>query len=185
MSKLTIFNSELFSQQTHKKRQNLQRLRQLSQPRLKESTEDQVSPCSYYPTDSFLSTKSRSPMPVTCKSTRFNLKKLPPLSILERKHENSVTDSKLLSPSNSPCFTFKRTGHDLKLVNNPSFPGVGKYSPRTDIIDKGYYFAKAPRDFNWKKISIDKLKFKNFDDYLLFIYINAVIYKLLALEILC
>ena len=51
----------------------------------------------------------------------------------------------------SPRYTFKRTGHNLKLVDNPDVPGVGRYTPLSELHNKAYSFNKSKREFNWKK----------------------------------
>ena len=125
----------------------------LSKPKIKSNSDDDfVGPGSYEPKDNYLSTKSKSPSAVMTKSSRF-IDKLPPL-----KKNEVQTGSKLnlmkdiqFNLVNSPSYTFKRTGHNLKLVDNPEFPGAGRYSPSDDSFHKGYSFYKSRRDFSWKK----------------------------------
>ena len=142
------------------------RFTRLSKPKIRVGDEDLVGPGSYDPTDSYLSTKSKSPRPIMCRSNRFMAQKLPPLYLIDRKGANDDPDSPSKPAlSSSPSFSFKRTGHNLKLVENPSFPGAGQYSPTIESNEKLCSFAKAPREFSWKKVSIDKTKFKLFDNY--------------------
>ncbi|OMJ95914.1 hypothetical protein SteCoe_642 [Stentor coeruleus] len=126
---------------------------ELSKPKSRQGDEDDIGPGSYQPKDTYLSTKSKSPIAFITKSHRFFGNKLPPLkdssSISYNQLENQDNPPKILS--NSPSFSFKRTGHNLKLVENPTFPGAGKYSPNDDLQDKGWSFTKAKKDFSWKK----------------------------------
>jgi hypothetical protein len=129
--------------------------------------EDLVGPGTYDPVDSFLSTKSKSPRPAMCRSNRFIAQKLPPLYLISKKQSNEEGDEQPKQGlSTSPSFSFKRTGHNLKLVENPSFPGAGQYSPTFETSEKLCSFSKAPRVFSWKKVSADKIQFKLFDNHL-------------------
>jgi hypothetical protein len=101
----------------------------------------------------FLSTKVRSPSVLIGRSERFLRSKIREM----RKSVQRLADvqetglyniSEIVSP---PKYSFKRTGHDLKLVNNPQFPGVGKYSPTLVHANSSFSFRKAKKNFNWKK----------------------------------
>ena len=138
---------------------------QLSKPKIRVCDDDLVGPGSYDPTDSYLSTNSKSPRAIMCRSNRFIAQKLPPLYLIDRKVGNKDSESQNKQGlSMSPSFSFKRTGHNLKLVENPSFPGAGQYTPKIETNEKLCSFAKAPRVFSWKKVSIDKCRFKLFDN---------------------
>ena len=138
---------------------------QLSKPKTRVGDDDLVGPGRYDPTDSYLSTNSKSPRITMCRSNRFITQKLPPLYLITRKTSDKDSESQSKQGlSMSPSFSFKRTGHNLRLVENPSFPGAGRYSPRIEVNEKLGSFAKAPRVFSWKKVSIDKCRFKLFDN---------------------
>ena len=134
------------------KKRDFSRIRQLSQPKLRNEFEDLVGPGSYNPSDLYLSTKCKSPRPFMCKSSRFKFRKLPPISIIDRKPVDCEKECKDLHIRYSPGVSFERTGHNLKLVDNPEFPGVGQYSPMSAVRNKGHMFAKATRTFSWKKV---------------------------------
>ncbi|OMJ95095.1 hypothetical protein SteCoe_1636 [Stentor coeruleus] len=146
-----------------------QRINELSTPKkqhLNES-EDYIGPGSYNPEDKFLSTKCKSPSIRIGKSSRFKYTEIHPL----RNTKSSNLSSKktmckslnLTDTFSSPKYSFKRTGHNLKLVENPNFPGVGKYSPRSEKQHKAFSFKKSKRNFDWKN-DIKKLpKLVDFD----------------------
>lgn len=137
-----------------------QRITKFSNPKKQQldDIEDSVGPGRYNPKDNFLSTKSNSPSTIIGKSTRFKHSKLSPLKLVKSTNfaHNSIKKSlsKSLNHSDTfstPSYSFKRTGHDLKLVNNPNFPGVGKYFLRSNSKYKAYSFKKSKRSFDWKK----------------------------------
>ncbi|OMJ86736.1 hypothetical protein SteCoe_11672 [Stentor coeruleus] len=132
-----------------------QRIIKLSSPKRQlDDDEDSVGPGRYNPKDHFLSTKSNSPSTTIGKSSRFKHSKLYPLKLVKSTnfpHNNlnkSLEDSYTFS---TPSYSFKRTGHNLKLVNNPNVPGVGKYYLRNNSKYKAYSFKKSKRNFDWKK----------------------------------
>lgn len=149
----SYYNLPLESRKRISKSYQNKRASELSQPKSRQGDEDDIGPGSYQPKDTYLSTKSKSPIAFITKSHRFFGNKLPPLrnssSNSSIQLENQDNPPKILS--NSPSFSFKRTGHNLKLVENPTFPGAGKYSPSDDLQDKGWSFTKAKKDFSWKK----------------------------------
>lgn len=162
MSKLTqnlCIDSDSFYPIVAKKKKKINRLQQnkrvceLSKPKKRDEDEDYIGPGSYDPRDLFLSTRSKSPIIIIPKSSRFYASKLPPLK--SSRNNSSIRldnqDFPIRVISNSPSFSFKRTGHNLKLVDNPSFPGAGTYSPNEDFQDKGWSFTKAKKNFCWKK----------------------------------
>lgn len=157
MSKISLFrHKDLHSTRSVKAKLDsealMSRFHNLSQPKQRCNDEDLVGPGSYDPSDSSLSTKSKSPCAITPKATRFFNPKLPEL---KQSVKNTVSKESFREKSynliNSPNFTFKRTGHNLKLVWNPEFPGAGRYSPTIQNFTKGGYFPKAKKDFSWKK----------------------------------
>ena len=129
------------------------RTNELSVPKRKKSEDfdEVVGPGSYNPHLTFLSTKSKSPSIIIGRSSRFLQEKFPKLS----PQSNSVkkSESKTLNSSGllTPRYTFKRTGHNLKLVEDLEVPGVGKYSPDLSFSHRAYSFKRSPRVFNWKK----------------------------------
>ena len=129
------------------------RTNELSIPKRKkiEDFDEVVGPGSYNPHLSFLSTKSKSPSIIIGRSSRFLHQKFPKLE----SHTSSVkkSESKTLNSSDllTPRFTFKRTGHNLKLVEDFEVPGVGKYSPDLTLNHRAYSFKKSERIFSWKK----------------------------------
>jgi hypothetical protein len=139
----------------------ISRITELSMPkqRLHEDFEIALGPGSYNPKDRYLSTKSNTPSIKIGKSIRFDPSHTPFLKI-QKSQRTSKKFSEISSLSKSlnineailsPGFTFKRTGHNLRLVENPSFPGVGRYSPEKEILRKGFSFKKSKRDFNWRR----------------------------------
>lgn len=129
------------------------RLSELSKPKKSsEDSEDQIGPGSYEPKDGFLSTKSNSKNIMIGRSLRFKVS-MPPLKSTYSTNvsPSSLNMSSVIEPSKSPSYTFKRTGHNLKLVGNPDFPGVGKYTPNAELHKISYTFNRSKREFNWKK----------------------------------
>lgn len=131
------------------------RIKELSEPKkhLIDNIDDYVGPGSYDPMDSYLSTKSKSPSIHMGKSIRFKSLKVTPLKLKNLKIPSAssvVSKSANISEILAPGYSFKRTGHNLKLVENPSFPGVGRYSPEETGKVKGYSFKRSKREFNWK-----------------------------------
>lgn len=136
---------------------NYTRLKELSRPKLRPEYDfdENIGPSSYHPRFDFLSTKSKSPTVAIGRSERFIRKKIPELreKILMHSTEHK-TQGTLYAKSdipNPPSYTFKRTGHKLKLVENPEFPGAGRYTPIADYSLKSYSFGKAKKNFNWRK----------------------------------
>ena len=130
------------------------KIEELAKPKERANTdEDSVGPGSYSPKDYFLSTKSKSPSAVMPRSRRFATRRLPPLELSSERycHRADIKESEKLTIVASPSFSFQRTGHNLKLVDNPSFPGAGRYTPCEDTLDRGFSFYKARREFSWKK----------------------------------
>ena len=66
----------------------------------------------------------------------------------ERSCSTNYIASETATP---PSYSFKGTGHNLKLVTNPDVPGVGRYTPNSDSGYNGFSFRKASKQFNWKK----------------------------------
>ena len=60
-----------------------------------------------------------------CKSNRYKFRKLPPISNTGRKPVDCEKYCKDIDIGNSPGISFEITGHNLKLVDNPEFSGVG------------------------------------------------------------
>ena len=132
------------------------RIIELSKPKKQlDDSDDLVGPGSYEPQDKYLSTKSKSPTFKIARSLRFKDIKTPHLKLVASTNisPKSVSSSVIISESSnhSPSYTFKRTGHNLKLVDNPEFPGVGRYTPNAETRNKSYTFNRSRRDFNWKK----------------------------------
>ena len=131
------------------------RIAELSKPKKHpDESDDLVGPGSYQPKDIYLSTKCNSPTFKIGRSLRFKDLKIPAMKIMtsDNTSPKSVNSSFILSESNhSPCYTFKRTGHNLKLVDNPEFPGVGRYTPNAEGHNKSYTFNRSRREFNWKQ----------------------------------
>ena len=132
------------------------RIKELSKPKRKTEIDDEdvVGPGKYNPKDVFLSTKSKSPTFKIGRSCRFNYRHN---QILSKNTSGSLTPNDFITKSlnfHEPVshgFSFNRTGHKLKLVNNPNFPGVGSYSPFLAKNSRSYTFNKSKREFNWKK----------------------------------
>ena len=144
------------------------RIAQLSKPkqRTEEDDEDLIGPGSYEPVDKYLSTKSKTPTMKIGKSLRFKDLKIPPIKNLFSKDNCLPSDRSKSSNKidlSTPSFTFNRTGHNLKLVENPDFPGVGRYSPIKDMNFKAYSFNKSKREFNWKLCNKSLIKRAEFD----------------------
>lgn len=147
----------------------IQRINELSTPKKQQSNDsgDCIGPGSYNPEDKFLSTKSKSPNIRIGKSLRFKYTETHPLKndkLSNFSSEGAMCKSLNLTDAfSSPKYSFKRTGHNLKLVENPNFPGVGKYSPRGEKQHKAFSFKKSKRNFDWKN-DIKKLpKLASFD----------------------
>ncbi|OMJ76397.1 hypothetical protein SteCoe_24228 [Stentor coeruleus] len=135
----------------------IQRIAKLSTPKKQQldgDDEDTVGPGRYNPKDNFLSTKTNSPSATIGKSNRFKHSKLYPLKLIKSNNFPQNNLNKSLGHSetfSTPSYSFKGTGHDLKLVNNPNVPGVGKYYLRSYSKYKAYSFNKSKRNFDWKK----------------------------------
>ena len=135
---------------------NLDSIRKLSRPKLKIGNDDEmVGPGSYEPREAFLSTKSKSPSAAIGRSERFLRVKVMEMKKAAKKYEElcdlsaiNYNLSEIISP---PRYTFKRTGHNLALVKNPENPGVGSYSTPSPRKFQTTVFAKANKEFNWKK----------------------------------
>jgi hypothetical protein len=146
-----------------------QRIKELSVPKkvIKDNDEDFIGPGSYEPRYSFLSTKNATPTIKISKSLRFKALKYPPILISTLRNTSpkgpSFKSFNLNDVASSPGYTFKRTGHNLKLVENPSFPGVGKYSPEREFHNKSYTFHKSKREFNWRSYTNQLVKIAKFD----------------------
>jgi hypothetical protein len=135
---------------------NLEKIRELSRPKLKLGNyEEVVGPGSYDPQEGFLSTKSKSPSAAIGRSERFLRVKITEIRKQAKKYEEpgdlSQINYSLSEIACPPRFTFKRTGHNLALVKNPENPGVGSYSTPSPRKYQTTIFAKAAKDFNWKK----------------------------------
>ena len=130
------------------------RLKDLSKPKLRPAYdfEEIIGPNSYHPKFDFLSTKSKSPTVAIGRSERFIRKKLPELYEKMLKHSTERKNQVYINSDipTPPSYTFKRTGHKLNLVENPGFPGAGRYTPIKDYSIKSYSFGKAKKNFNWK-----------------------------------
>ena len=131
-----------------------ERLAELSKPKkpVFDDFEDMLGPGRYNPKDKFLSTKTRTPSVKICQTNRFRTfrkKHNESLQIYPKKER--ITKSLNFSESMSPSFSFKRTGHNLKLVENIENPGVGRYTPDHAHNPKAYSFKRSEREFNWKK----------------------------------
>jgi hypothetical protein len=111
-----------------------------------------LGPGRYNPKDKFLSTKTRTPSVKIGQSSRFRgmkTKRDEMIQVFSRKEK--ISRSLNFSDSISPSFSFKRTGHNLKLVENLENPGVGRYTPDHAGKAKAYSFKRSEREFNWKK----------------------------------
>lgn len=131
-----------------------ERIKELSRPRHLNSEyyEDSIGPGSYDPRDKFLSTKNRTPSIKIGKSSRFRPTKIEKLEkISNTSSRKTISRSLNISDSWTPSYSFKRTGHNLKLVENLGNPGVGRYSPEAHKNSKAYTFKRSVREFNWKK----------------------------------
>lgn len=128
------------------------RTKQLSLPKKKvlQDFDETVGPGSYNPDDSYLSTKSKSPSIVIGKSNRFRTQKMPKIGSSKLSVKCPTEKRLKYSGFLSPKFSFKRTGHNLKLVEDIDVPGVGKYSPDMTLKQLAYSFKKSPRVFNWR-----------------------------------
>jgi hypothetical protein len=134
----------------------IEKLRELSRPKLKIGNyEEMVGPGSYEPREGFLSTKCKSPSAAIGRSERFLKVKILEMKKSARKYEEqsdlSAINYNLSEVIAPPRYTFKRTGHNLTLVKNPGNPGVGSYSTPSPRKNQTTVFAKAVKDFNWKK----------------------------------
>ena len=130
------------------------RLNQLSQPKISQNDcEEVVGPGTYSPKDCFLSTNNKSPTIAIGRSERFIKIKVPMMreSITKHLQEDKSLTNNYLACESPPSYSFKRTGHNLKLVTNPDVPGVGRYTPNSDSGYNGFSFSKASKQFNWKK----------------------------------
>lgn len=130
------------------------RLEQLSQPKISSTDyEEVVGPGSYSPNDYFLSTNTKAPTMAIMRSERFIKIKVPIIRDSMKKYTEKSNDNVYLISENAtpPSYSFKRTGHDLRLVRNPEFPGVGRYTPQTGQGYNSFSFSKASKKFNWKK----------------------------------
>lgn len=132
-----------------------QRIQELSRPKIRLNIDDElVGPGRYDYLSSYLLTIKKSPRVLIGRSERFLKSKIPKIrsSIIREKvsnKNNSICCN--LSENITPCFTFKRTGHNLRLVENPDNPGAGSYTPRFSEEVRSYSFTKAQKNFNWKK----------------------------------
>lgn len=129
------------------------RINELSRPKrlTSENLDDSIGPGSYNPKDKFLSTKNRTPSIKIGKSSRFRPAKIEKLQrVPSSSSRKSVSRSLNVSDSWTPSYSFKRTGHNLKLVENIGNPGVGRYSPESTKASKAYTFKRSEREFNWK-----------------------------------
>lgn len=160
MSKITLFRQQhiIVSNTPSPRisdRQRENKFAELAKPKFRPNTDDDlVGPGKYDPKDYFLSTKTKSPSVIMNKSSRFLKTKLPPLeqSPLKNCPKGQYKKISMNFSSVSPSFSFKRTGHNLKLVENPDFPGAGGYSPDDEYHEiGGFSFHKAKRELNWKK----------------------------------
>ncbi|OMJ82550.1 hypothetical protein SteCoe_16714 [Stentor coeruleus] len=132
------------------------RIQDLSQPKLRHVLDENiVGPGSYTPKDYFLSTKSKSPTIAIGRSERFIKSKLTKLKYdirhIDNEKDLSCINYNLSDAIAPPKYTFNRTGHKLKLVENPSFPGVGRYTPNAEMSLRSISFSKASKNFDWKK----------------------------------
>lgn len=139
----------------HRVKSSFSRITELSKPKIRVDAEEElVGPASYNPKETYLSTIIKSPSFAINRSERFiHLK-----AKKTKRDLNSIRDQIEVSPIkydaceiNSPKYTFKRTGHNLVLVNNPEFPGAGRYSPTLNKVNSAFSFPKAKKTFNWKK----------------------------------
>lgn len=134
---------------------SLTRLNELSKPKIRVDEEEElVGPASYNPKESFLSTKAKSPSIAIDRSERFLKVKVNKLRSNIKSHQENNEFSPInyyVSDVNSPKYTFKRTGHNLILVNNPGFPGAGRYTPGVTHSNSSFSFPKASKNFSWKK----------------------------------
>lgn len=133
----------------------LTRLNELSKPKIRiDAEEELVGPASYNPKETYLSTKAKSPSIAIDRSERFIRVKLNRIKErMKSHHENNEASpiNYFVSEVNPPKYTFKRTGHNLILVNNPGFPGAGRYSPGVTHSNSAFSFPKASKNFSWKK----------------------------------
>jgi hypothetical protein len=141
------------------------RTKELSLPKRKtfEDSEEVVGPGSYNPHLTFLSTKNKSPSIVIGKSSRFLNEKFP--KIVSYASTVKQSDCKILNSSEqlTPRYSFKRTGHNLKLVEDFDVPGVGKYTPDLSFKHRAYSFKRSPRVFNWKKNMVNLHQIAEFE----------------------
>lgn len=146
-----------------------QRINTLSSPKKQqlEDTEDNLGPGRYHPQDNYLSTKSKTPTIKIGKSLRFKYSQSHSRKLVKSpcdSSSSSMSKTLLLSDScNSPSYSFKRTGHNLKLVDNPNFPGVGKYYLLGENKHKAFTFSRSKRYFDWKKDMKNLPKLVEFD----------------------
>lgn len=128
------------------------RTRELSVPKKKVANDfdEMVGPGSYNPLDSFLSTKNKTPSIVIGKSNRFITQKIPMINNSQLAGRHATEKTLKYTSFLSPRFSFKRTGHNLKLVDDIDVPGVGKYSPGMTLKQRAYSFKRSPRVFSWK-----------------------------------
>jgi len=139
----------------HRGKSTLSRITELSKPRMRVDAEDElVGPASYNPREKYLSTIIKSPSFAINRSERFiNIK----VKQLKKDLKSRQGDKEIAQIKYDPCeisspkYTFKRTGHNLVLVNNPEFPGAGRYSPILTKATSAFSFPKAKKTFNWKK----------------------------------
>lgn len=132
------------------------RIQELSQPKLRHMLDEEiVGPGSYTPNSLCLSTYSKSPTVAIGRSERFIKTKLGCMKEEIRRIKNqrdlSYINYGISDVAAPPRYSFKRTGHKLKLVENPDFPGVGRYSPAAESVLKSFSFTKAKKTFDWKK----------------------------------
>lgn len=134
---------------------SLKRIDELSRPRIRLETYDEVvGPGTYEPREGFLSTKSKSPSVAIGRSERFLREKIGNIKSQVKQHQEydlSRINYYLSDVANPPKYSFKRTGHNLVLAQNPGFPGAGKYSPPIQGSNSSFIFSKASKNFNWKK----------------------------------
>ncbi|OMJ96211.1 hypothetical protein SteCoe_169 [Stentor coeruleus] len=146
-----------------------QRIGTLSSPKKQQlvDTEDNIGPGRYDPQDNYLSTKSKTPTIKIGKSLRFEYSQSHSRKLVKSPCDSSVSSMSktlLLSEScNSPSYSFKRTGHNLKLVENPNFPGVGKYCLLRENKHKAFSFSRSKRYFDWRKDMRNLPKLVEFD----------------------
>lgn len=133
----------------------IKRITELSTPKkkLKEDYYELLGPGRYNPLDNFLSTKCKSPSVKIGKSQRFNQTPLSRIAKSTTFLAKQILSKSAIFTENSaiPGYTFKRTGHNLRLVDNPGFPGVGRYSPGAVWKNNAYSFRKSKREFDWQR----------------------------------